>query len=378
MIETGEILVPYSPANNLISNDCVLLPSKPEEYGLKTELLADIQSFIHRYVDLTPLFEEIAASYVLMSWVYDRFNEVPYLRFRGDYGTGKTRALMAIGSLCYKPFFSSAASTTSPIFHTLNAFGGTLILDEADLPFSDARAELVKILNNGNVRGMPVLRSMQTRTKEFCPTAFKVFGPKIIAMRESFEDRALESRFFTEETGTRPMRADIPIHLPSTLKAEALLLRNRLLHYRLCEYYKINTDTTASIAGIEPRLNQSALSLLSIIDDPALRARIQEDMIARNGEIVASRSETTEAHVASAAVAASAESSDGSASLQAIAETLRAQHSDEYGRVTSKWIGYILRTRLHIKTHKSRGIYVVHFGELQKLKEFLQRAGVDS
>ena len=28
-IHTGETLVPYSPKNNLIAHDCVLLPSKP-------------------------------------------------------------------------------------------------------------------------------------------------------------------------------------------------------------------------------------------------------------------------------------------------------------------------------------------------------------
>ena len=35
---------------------------------------------------------------------------------------------------------------------------GTLIVDEGDFRFSDEKAELVKILNNGNGRGFPVLR----------------------------------------------------------------------------------------------------------------------------------------------------------------------------------------------------------------------------
>jgi hypothetical protein len=71
------------------------------------------------------------------------------------YGSGKTRALLVLGSLCYKSFFASGASTVSPIFHTLDAFRGTLIFDEADFRFSDERAEVVKILNNGNVSGLP-------------------------------------------------------------------------------------------------------------------------------------------------------------------------------------------------------------------------------
>jgi hypothetical protein len=156
-------LVPFSPGNNLIKNEAVLLPSEPKIYGSEAELLSEIQQFIHRYVDFDSAFEKVATYYVLLSWLYDAFNELPYLRLRGDYGSGKTRALLILGSLCYKGFFASGASTVSPIFHTLDAFRGTLIFDEADFRFSDERAEVVKILNNGNVRGLPVLRTMMNR-----------------------------------------------------------------------------------------------------------------------------------------------------------------------------------------------------------------------
>jgi len=143
----GQSLVPYSANNNLIRNDVVLLPSHPEEYGSEADLVSDIQAFIHRYVDVSLRFERITSYYVLFSWIYDSFNEVPYLRLRGDYGSGKTRFLLTVGSLCYKPFFASGASTVSPIFHILDLFSGTLILDEADFRFSDAKADIVKILN---------------------------------------------------------------------------------------------------------------------------------------------------------------------------------------------------------------------------------------
>jgi hypothetical protein len=139
-LASDERLVPYSPTNNLIATGCVLLPSAIGEFTSKQDLVAEVRAFIHRYVDLSPLFEEIATYYVLLTWVYDAFNELGYLRFRGDYGTGKTRALLAVGSLCYKSFSASGASTVSPIFHVLEAFQGTLLLDEADLRFSDATA----------------------------------------------------------------------------------------------------------------------------------------------------------------------------------------------------------------------------------------------
>lgn len=151
-LPSGEMLVPYSASNTLLASGCVVLPSSVAPPEPKAALIADVKAFLHKYVDLSPLFEEIAAHYILFTWIHDAFNEAPMLRLRGEFGTGKTRALLAIGSLCHKAFFASGASTVSPIFHIQDAFQGTLVLDEADLRFSDATADLVKILNNGTTR----------------------------------------------------------------------------------------------------------------------------------------------------------------------------------------------------------------------------------
>jgi hypothetical protein len=62
-------LVPFSPHNNLIKNEVVLLPSEPHIYGTEEQLLSQIGSFIHRYVDLNPSFERLATYYVLLSLV---------------------------------------------------------------------------------------------------------------------------------------------------------------------------------------------------------------------------------------------------------------------------------------------------------------------
>ena len=289
--------MPYSPGNNLIKNDVILLPSGPEEYGSEAELVAEIQAYIHRYVDLSPQFERIASYYVLFSWLYDGFNELPYLRVRGDYGSGKTRFLLVVGSLCYKPVFASGASTVSPIFHILDAFRGTLIIDEGDFRWSDDKADIVKILNNGNVKGLPVLRTEVSRTGEFNPRAFQVFGPKIVATRGFYEDRALESRFITEETGHRALRRDIPINLPAAYKEEALNLRNKLLLYRFRNFAtKVPVDALVD-PTLEPRLNQIFVPLLSVISDPTIRAELREVARERHREIVADRGMDVEAQV---------------------------------------------------------------------------------
>ena len=101
--DLGRTLVPYAPDNSLVRSKIVLFPSEPADYGTQKQLIAEIQRYIHRYVDLDTGFELMAAYYVLFTWLYDGFNEVPYLRLKGDFGTGKTRFLQTVGALELSP-----------------------------------------------------------------------------------------------------------------------------------------------------------------------------------------------------------------------------------------------------------------------------------
>lgn len=373
----SERLVPYSARNNLLATGCVLLPSEVGDFGDKEDLVREVRSFLHRYVDLTPVFEEIAAHYVLLTWVYDAFNELGYLRLRGDYGTGKTRALKTIGSLCYKPFFASGASTVSPIFHVLDAVGGTLVLDEADFRFSDATADLTKILNNGTVRGLPVLRTMANRHRELNPQAFSVFGPKLVGMRQDFADAALESRFLTEETGGRPLRADIPIHTPGSLAREAEVLRNKLLAWRFRARWQAGPDPSRLITGVEPRRNQTALALLSLVDDPGMRRRIGDELVGEEARVREERASSLEATMLGVLLAAFDGAPGPHVAVADCTKRFNSTRERMEGAVSNKWVGWVLRTRLRVATRRARGVYVVPRTELQKIEALAQRFGVD-
>ena len=370
-------LIPYSPDNNLITNGIVLLPSAPEEYESEAGLLAEIQSFIHRYVDVSPLFEKIASYYVLFSWVHDGFNELPYLRLRGEPGCGKTRFLLIVGSLCYKPIFASGASTTSPLFRILDAFRGTLIMDESDFRMSDEKVEMVKILNNGNVRGFPVLRSeVSPLTKEFNPRSYSVFGPKIIATRGSFADRALETRFLTEEMGQSGLREDVPINLPDIYQAEALSLRNKLLLYRFRNLHKQATNPDLIDRSIEARLNQIFIPLLSVIEDKKTRDDLQILAKSYNGQMINERGTDTEAQVLEI-IQELTLYPETVFSVKNITALFIERYSEDYERkITTKWIGYLLRSKLRLKTQKSHGTFVIPLSEQPKLERLYKRYGL--
>jgi len=136
-LENGITLEPLSPDNDLVRSNVILFPSDAEEYIDEKNLINNIQGFIHKYLQVCPEFEKIATYYVLFTWVYDRFSELPYLRLLGDYGSGKSRGLKVIGAICYKPIFANGAITISPIFRVIELSHGTLIINEADFKESD-------------------------------------------------------------------------------------------------------------------------------------------------------------------------------------------------------------------------------------------------
>jgi hypothetical protein len=354
----GETLVPFSPQNNLIKHGVVMLPSAVESYGSVNELITDISAYLARYLDLSPEFTTLTPYYILLSWVYDAFQEVPYIRFRGDLGSGKTRALLVIGSLTYKGFFASGASTVSPIFHTLDAFRGTLILDEADFRFSDEQSELVKILNNGNVRGFPVLRTMMNHKKEFDPRAFTVFGPKLIAMRHSFEDEALESRFVTEEMGLRPIPPSIPINLPDAQQEEALYLRNKLLSYRFVNLHSSAIKQTIFHDSSSLRTKQIATPLLSIVENEEHRNQLLTLFGQTEASVTGRRSLRPEAALLSVLLKLSENEKLLLIALTDIAHELEEIVGGDIDRViTPRYVGILLRSKLNLTTVRRHGSY---------------------
>jgi hypothetical protein len=372
-----ERFVPYSPTNNLVKHNVVLFPSEPSEYGDEMSLVAGIRDFMRKYVDVSEDFELISTYYVLFSWIYDAFHEVPYVRVRGGYGSGKTRFLMTVGSLCRFPIFASAASTVSPIFRLVDSFRGTLILDEGDFRYSDEKAEIVKLLNHGNGKGFPLLRTEVTSKKEFDPRAYHVFGPKVIATRGYFQDRALESRCITEDLRGGQLRSDIPLNLDDRFHEEARALRNQLLLYRLRHFNDARAGVLSPARELEPRLEQIFGPLVSVIADASARTRIVALIKKYNDELLDERSEATEAQILT--VIRDLVKAGGRLAIQDITREFIARYGEEYERrVTPRWVGSLVRRRLGLRPSRSTGIFTLGPEEVARLSALYVRFGVEA
>ena len=256
--------IPTRVVRDLVNKNFINVASGLEEYGTVTDLYHQIREHIQKYVILEdPRFYDVATGYVLMSWVFDRFNTVPYLRVVGDFGTGKSRFLEVVGKLCNRSMMASGSISVAAVFRTIDLVQGTLVFDEADFKSSDMSDDIVKMLNGGHKKDTPVVR-MELVNDVLKPTSFRVFGPKVLGSRRGFVDTALESRCITQRLF--PMKkVDVPIHLPVSFDYDSQVFRNKLQLFRFKTFYNVQDDES-SLLGIEiPRLRQTSLALTSVV-----------------------------------------------------------------------------------------------------------------
>ena len=278
----------------------VALPSGVEEYRDIDRLAEAVRTQIHKYFDCPPQFETVAVLFVLLTWIPEQFQAVPYLRFLGIAGTGKSRGSDVIGSLCYRRLAIAGAATSASIYYMIEGIGGTLVIDEADFAYSGVGSEIAKILNCGYQRGSPVVR-MEKKDDQFEPRAYDVFGPKILNGRSRFTDDATESRCLTLVT-RETERTDIPTQLPPEFYSESQVLRNKLLRFRYdfldrIEYRNIH------IEGVGRRTNQIVLPLL-VIAEELKEPRFKDELMAYARELDAQTQQDRRETVDAALVAA--------------------------------------------------------------------------
>ena len=261
-IDDYTVFMPMAPNQSILENGFILFPSGVADFQSNEALYYEIRAFLDRYVKLTDKFLSVVAVYVMMSWLYDKFQNIPYLRAIGLHGTGKSRLLSVAGHICYKAVLAGGSTSTAAMFRTLDLFKRTLVFDEADLGEKES-VEMRQVLRQGYSAGAPVSRMDKGTNGKMYIQTFHVFGPKIIASQTDFKDPALESRCLTEHMYPTEGR-DRPIELSKQFYDESLSLRNKLLMFRFKNHGLVVADEEA-LSGIKmPRLKQTGLAVVSV------------------------------------------------------------------------------------------------------------------
>jgi len=262
----GEEYKPLSVISQELRAGVLKLASGYEEYVSREELVKEIQAFIHDYVDVSESFEIVSAYYVLMTWVSDKFQDVPYLRVRGNPGCGKSTFLKVIAEVCYKATVMNTDPSESTLYRTMDKIRGTLFVDEADFYRSSKTSGMVKILNNGVSQGGTVSRSRATKEGSYETEYFQVFGPKVLANRSVFQDDALESRCITEYMVGENIRPEVLVNRGKEFYARASILRNKLLKYRMDNLHTIQPVDSKNInSKLNNRSRQIGVALVTLM-----------------------------------------------------------------------------------------------------------------
>jgi len=256
------VIVPL--VNESVIKGVILFPSGAEDYNSDTELSNEIRALIHEQLDITPDMEFIATWYVMATYLYDRMNTIAYLRAYGDFNTGKSRFIYAIGELCYNPIVAKGGTTPPAMLRLITQFKGTLVLDEADYKSTDETADISKILNTGNEKDGRIVKADNYDPNKVI--VYKTYCPKVLAGRKMFDDPAIESRCITEIM-EETEREDIDIELPAEYIDRQLHMRNKLLLYRFRNLNRVTGEESNKIKvkGVETRVRQAWGSIAPVI-----------------------------------------------------------------------------------------------------------------
>lgn len=377
--ESGEQYIPIQTMD-LFTKGVVLLPSEAIDYGTEGMLVEDIKGFIHKYLDIHPFYETVAAHYVLMSWVFDRLPVCPYIRAIGDYGSGKTRFVQTIGALCYKPMFLSGATSDAYLFRVIEMFGGSLVINEMERVNTDMKSQITIILNCGYEKGMPVGRVEGDKKRE--PRTFDVYCPKILSTRKRFKDQALESRIITVPM-QQTKRTDIPPTITESFWHEAGRIRNKLLMYRFEHLSDMTTVELLSkehqeqIAKLEPRLRQTLLPLILVMSEKKVIDEFLNFAFDFEKQLVTDRGLELNGLIAEK-LCELAEENNNIVTVKQIRDAAVKELENDNIKLTSHKIGKIIRDELGLKTRKGAGgLYhvVINQSSLDYIKS---RYGIES
>ncbi len=307
----GKRLLPKVDA--IIRAGVISFPSALGELKDTAELLGIHENFYRRSFLLdNPLMYKMAAFYSLFTWVYDAFNELPFLRARGDKDTGKSAIMLRTGYLCYRLVRSTGISSTASLKYIASIYKGTIFLDEMDI--ADQFDERIVMLNVSAMREQANILTMSpVKTPDgltvFEPIVHNVYGPKLITMYGKFGDPATESRCVTfdcyEKEVSELKARNIPRRLNDEWRDSALRIRNMDIRWRL-EHWEPDVQIPEELEDdrVSTRTNQVTVPIKYLVkDDPEALDNVTKVVLALYEEQLRDKAASFEARILEAILA---------------------------------------------------------------------------
>lgn len=243
----NQVLLPRQRSGEILPY--MRLPQAALPYASVPALLEEIIGFLSSSVVLPQGYETILASFVLNTWLVDRFSTAPYISLVGLPQSGKTTLLKTLRLICRRPLLV-ADLTTAAFYDACAQLSPTLLIDETGTHGNPR--QLHHLLRMGTTRDLLAMKKGRT---------YHAFGAKVIAFLEPPDDPALISRCLLV-----PMHeANPPTSARSSDPSQELPgmeLQGKLLQFRFDHYKSIRPVEVPKAKQLRPR-TQDLLSILA-------------------------------------------------------------------------------------------------------------------
>jgi len=221
-------------------------------------LFDDVEEFIYEHVDLPNQTDyKIQAAYIMHTYIVEKAETTPIIRFCGPKGCGKSRGGDVHSQLARRGILT--ANLTGPGLYRVNELynSPTLIIDEIQIHGRNGDKNLKDLLNVRYRRGSQIIRINRDHSGVGAIETFDAYGPTVLMGTEELPD-TVNSRSipFYMEANQREVRRHID-------KERACNLRNRLAAFRFRHFNTalIEPDRVVSSG----RLDEVLLPLHQII-----------------------------------------------------------------------------------------------------------------
>lgn len=260
--QNGRLFTP--PEIDSAAHEDLRLPNQIMACGDPSETLAQLNGTISKFVDLSEDDCLLVSMFILSSWFPDCMKVTPYLWVVGPLESGKSTLLRLLHCLCRRALIIGDLRGAS--LYKFSSLHPTLILDEFETDSTRMGSEVRRLLRNGSTRGVPVARNGKL---------FEVYGPKVIASRESPLDVALASRaiiirLLPTQKNLLPLDEAAEERISSEFQPR--LLMYRLQNHSCVKEYRISVQ---KVQGLNARTRDLAQAMAA----PLLGEAMLEDQL---------------------------------------------------------------------------------------------------
>ncbi|MCB9973116.1 MAG: DUF3631 domain-containing protein [Rhodospirillales bacterium] len=226
------------------------------------ELFNDLVTVFKQYLALQKYQAEAMALWSVFSYCIDASNIAPKLLvYSPEKRCGKTTLLDVLIGLVWKPL-STSNITPAAIFRTIEAIGGTIVIDEADT-FINESPEINGIINSGHRKSAAYVIRLVGDSHE--PKHFSTWAPNIIAMIGKPTDTIVDRSILIQMKRKKPDDS-VQRFIPHKAEPELKVLASKIARWRDDNFTSLCDADPETPTGMNDRAADNWRPLLAIAD----------------------------------------------------------------------------------------------------------------